>query len=377
MLNTAARGEPGGRPCRQYTGARTARRRTGFGWWLAALLASAPIAGLAEPAGTHTFGVGAGVLRVNIPPVATAGVVVQPAGALRANLATDQQQDLLGGGLDYRYTRRQGLPAWLDRRQRTAQLAYRFAWGRFSRSQTTTAAVPAGTADVGLVQTKFFPPPAPPGFFPGAAGLASRARIEVDSGRLEVGVAWLQQADWLPASTTLQPGLRFGWNQFDYVVFSDDEFLDPSLPPADFADARDQALQHDVFDLTLNARLEHALGAAERFSLFADIGASLYFLKATLVSYEFVTLNGVRRRRFTGGGEREFSVGGELTVGASWRLGRRWLAEVALQHRPWVPVGTINNPVATGAAARDTFLGTAAEAQTAGLLTLRYQFGDR
>jgi hypothetical protein len=376
MLNRAARRASGAGASPQYTGARAACSRTRPWLGLAAALCTLAAAA-AEPTGGHELGAAAGWLRVTIPPVATAGVVVPPAGAARANLTTDSRYDLFGGGLDYRYTSRHGLPAWLDRGQRTAQVAYRLAWERFSTTQTTTATVPAGSADVGLVQTKLFPPPVPFGFFPGPAGLASRARVEVDSGRLELGVSWVQQADWLPTATTLQPGLRLGWTQFDYVVFSADEFLDPALPPTEFADTRDQALQHDVFDLTVNARLERFLGAEQRFSLFADLGASLYFLKATLVSYEFVTLNGVRRRRFTGGGEREFSLGGELTLGARWRLGRHWLAEVAVQHQPWAPVGTINNPVAGGPAAQDTFLGTAAEARTTGLLTLRYRFGDR
>lgn len=376
MLIIAASGKAGVCSCRQYTGVGGQRRRRWLGLVTAVLTGTSPLAN-ADPAGSHTVGAGLGGLRVTIPPVATAGVVVPPAGPLRANLTTDKTLDLAGGGLNYRYIRAQGLPAWLDPRQRTRQLAYRVAWARFSTSQSTAATEPPGGADVGLVQTKLFPPPVPLGFFPGPAGLASQTRIEVDSGRLELGVTWAQQTDWLPTATTLQPGLRFGWTQFDYVVFSDDEFLDPALPPADFADTRDQALQHDVFDLSVHARIEHSLGPDQRLSVFADLGASLYFLKATLVSYEFVTLNGIRRRRFTGGGEREFSAGGELTLGAGWRIGRHWLAEVAVQHQPWVPTGTINNPVNVNVAAQDTFLGTTSAARTTGLVTLRYQFGAR
>ena len=359
----------------EYTGVSGLPRRlvaASLGLLSAAPLAAAP----STAAEAHWFSVGGGLLRAAIPPVITAGVVMT-GDTRRANLTAPQRIDLAGAGLAYRYAGRSGLPRWLDRAARTSRMSYRIDWSRFSGDASDAAEQPAGAAEVGLVPTKFGAPPAPNGFFPGPAGLASRSRIDVDTGRLRVGVRWRQQTDWLPEHASLWPGARLGWTQLDYYHSSRDRFLDAALPPVEFSAARDQRLQHDIFDLTVGGRLEYAVGSERNISVFAELAASVYFLKATLVSYEFFTVNGARQRRFTGGGVREFSPGGELSLGAVWRPGAGWELQAALQHQPWVPTGRINNPLAGGADGRPTFLGTAAQAQTLGLLTLSYRFGGR
>lgn len=327
----------------------------------------------------HELSAQAGGLRMSIPAVVTAGVLVDAgANTSRAVLQAEDTVALSGGGLSYALFTDHRLPNWLDRRERTSGVTYRTSWSRYSGDESARAAVAPGGTAVGLVPTKFGAPPAAPrGIFPGAAGLVAAATTDVDFGRLELGAAWRHAVGWLGPRGVLEPGMRLGWSQYDYAVFSADSFAPAVIAPSEVRDRRTQKLQHDIFDFTVGARVQQWFGANDRFGVFARAGATLYFLKATLTSFENYTINGRPQRRFTGGGEREFSLGGEMGLGASWQLASGLVAEVAVDYRPWLPNGRINNPQSGAAGTSPTFLDTESQAQLNAALTLRYRFGRR
>ncbi len=262
----------------------------------------------------------------------------------------------------------------MDSKGRSSNLTYTASWSHFAGDNTATAFTPSGGEEVGLLFTKFGVPPAPTGYFPGAAGLDSQARTEVDYGRLEFGIKWLQVSDWIPDKTRLIPKLRFSWTQFDYQVITTDTFDPAIVPPSDYRDERDQQMQQDLFALQIGSRLESKFGDRNQFSVYGDVGLDLYVLKAYLSSFDYVTLDGDTRLRWIGEGERKAFFGIDLGLGLAWNISSRWSINLSAEYSPWVPTAIIVNPTTAEFGGAQAYVDTMRESQATFLLGVAYGF---
>ena len=171
----------------------------------------------------HQVQVVAGGLRQDINAVVGSGTLVAAgSGSETPNLLSPDSVDLSGGGLNYSFNTGRKLPAWLDAQGHTSNLSFIATWTGFSGDDSATDSVQPGSVDTGLLFTE---PPRPTGYFPGAAGLESNVKIDVDYGYLELAVQWLQMLDALPADSRFKPQVGLGWSQFDYRVTTRDTFV--------------------------------------------------------------------------------------------------------------------------------------------------------
>jgi hypothetical protein len=319
----------------------------------------------------HQVGAFAGVLRQDINAVIGSGTVITAGpGSEMPNLLSPDSVDSSGGGINYAFNTGRKLPDWLDGQGRTSNLTFAATWMSYSGDESATNTVQPGSVDTGLLFTE---PPKPTGYFPGAAGLESNVKIDVDYGYLEFAVQWLQMLDALPADSRFKPQVALGWNQFDYRVTTRDTFAPAAVSPDEYRNERDQYMQQDIFELNIGGELEKNFGSQGQYSLFGNVNFVTYFLKTSLASFEYVTLDGATRLRYVGPeGQREFSFGADFGLGMAWQMTPGWRASVRASYSPWFPLATINNP-ATPSSPR-TFADTDSNAQTAILAGVSYGF---
>jgi len=319
----------------------------------------------------HQAEIVVGVLRQDINAVVGSGTVVSAGpGSETPNLLSPDSVDSNGGGISYGFNTGRKLPGWLDSQDRTSNLSFIATWLNFSGDHSATNNVQPGSVATGLIFTE---PPKPTGYFPGAAGLQSTVKVDVDYGYLELAMQWLQMSDALPADSRFKPQVAIGWNQFDYRVTTRDTFAPVVISPAEYRDERDQYMQQDIFELKFGGQLEKNLGSEGQYTLFGNLNVVTYFLKTSLASFEYVTLDGVRRLRYVGPeGQREFSFGADFGLGMAWQMTPGWRASVRAAYSPWFPQTTINNP--STAAAPRTVAGTDSNARATILAGLSYGF---
>jgi hypothetical protein len=185
---------------------------------------------------------------------------------------------------------------------------------------------------------------------------------------------WLQSIDALPTRVRFKPKLALGWTQFDYRVTTLDTFSPAAVSPNDYRDERDQYMQQDIFELHLGGELEKKFGSRGQYNLFANAGLVSYFLKASLSSYEYVTLAGNTRLRWVGEGERDYFLGAEFGLGADWQITSGWRAGLSASCSPWVPTAAIINPTSVSDPAPRTYVATESEANVALLARVTYAF---
>ena len=145
------------------------------------------------------------------------------------------------------------------------------------------------------------------------------------------------------------------------------------VSPEEYRDERDQYMQQDIFELKVGGQLEKSLGREGQYILFGNINFVGYFLKTSLASFEYVTLDGATRLRYVGPeGQRDFSFGADFGLGMAWQMTPGWRASVRASYSPWFPLATINNPAK--AAAPRTVAGTDSNTQATILAGLSYGF---